>query len=153
MFVQNKRSEKVCSRTYSASPSPPSAVQAVLESTWPSSTRGGYFLWMKLRNVLLGVAQFKRALRRHAPLTQSPLSGKCEPKRCKSALSKRRNVGTLKRSCFLTKHFCWEFDAGTKSLPRLTKNIVRKKNVMCIVQQSCLQVYEHIFSPINLAPS
>uniref|UniRef100_A0A669E5A7 DENN domain containing 4A n=1 Tax=Oreochromis niloticus TaxID=8128 RepID=A0A669E5A7_ORENI len=49
--------------------------KAVLESTWPSSTRGGYFLWMKLRNVILGVAQFKRALRRHAGLTQSPLSG------------------------------------------------------------------------------
>ncbi|XP_040885380.1 C-myc promoter-binding protein-like isoform X2 [Toxotes jaculatrix] len=48
--------------------------KAVLESTWPSSTRGGYFLWMKLRNVILGVAQFKRALRRHAPFTHSPLS-------------------------------------------------------------------------------
>ncbi|XP_069561511.1 C-myc promoter-binding protein-like isoform X4 [Brachyistius frenatus] len=48
--------------------------KAVLESTWPSSTRGGYFLWMKLRNVILGVAQFKQALRRPAPLTQSPLS-------------------------------------------------------------------------------
>uniref|UniRef100_A0A3P8WTF1 DENN domain containing 4A n=1 Tax=Cynoglossus semilaevis TaxID=244447 RepID=A0A3P8WTF1_CYNSE len=49
--------------------------KAVLESTWPSSTRGGYFLWMKLRNVILGVAQFKRALRRRALHTQSPLSG------------------------------------------------------------------------------
>ncbi|XP_056269210.1 C-myc promoter-binding protein-like isoform X2 [Pseudoliparis swirei] len=49
--------------------------KAVLESTWPSSTRGGYFLWMKLRNVVLGVAQFKRALRRPAPPAQSPLSG------------------------------------------------------------------------------
>ncbi|XP_077419681.1 C-myc promoter-binding protein-like isoform X2 [Vanacampus margaritifer] len=48
--------------------------KAVLESTWPTSTRGGYFLWMKLRNVILGVAQFKQSLRRHAPLTQSPLS-------------------------------------------------------------------------------
>ncbi|XP_068597955.1 C-myc promoter-binding protein-like [Brachionichthys hirsutus] len=43
--------------------------KAVLESTWPSTTRGGYFLWMKLRNVVLGVAQFKRALRRHSPLS------------------------------------------------------------------------------------
>ncbi|XP_035991836.1 C-myc promoter-binding protein isoform X4 [Fundulus heteroclitus] len=51
--------------------------KAVLESTWPSSTRGGYFLWMKLRNVILGVAQFKRALRRHGPLTQSPFSACC----------------------------------------------------------------------------
>ncbi|KAM8893504.1 C-myc promoter-binding protein-like isoform 2-T2 [Spinachia spinachia] len=48
--------------------------KAVLESTWPSRTRGGYFLWMKLRNVVMGVAQFKRALRRHAPITQNPLS-------------------------------------------------------------------------------
>ncbi|XP_046897446.1 C-myc promoter-binding protein-like isoform X1 [Hypomesus transpacificus] len=49
--------------------------KAVLESTWPSSTRGGYFLWMKLRNVVLGVAQFRRALRKQqAHPTQSPLS-------------------------------------------------------------------------------
>ncbi|XP_072201857.1 C-myc promoter-binding protein [Excalfactoria chinensis] len=38
--------------------------KAVLESTWPSSNRGGYFLWMKIRNVILGVAQFKRALKK-----------------------------------------------------------------------------------------
>uniref|UniRef100_A0A6Q2Y027 DENN domain containing 4A n=1 Tax=Esox lucius TaxID=8010 RepID=A0A6Q2Y027_ESOLU len=50
--------------------------KAVLESTWPSSTRGGYFLWMKLRNVVMGVAQFRQGLRKHlAPPTQSPLSG------------------------------------------------------------------------------
>uniref|UniRef100_A0A6Q2Z046 DENN domain containing 4A n=1 Tax=Esox lucius TaxID=8010 RepID=A0A6Q2Z046_ESOLU len=49
--------------------------KAVLESTWPSSTRGGYFLWMKLRNVVMGVAQFRQGLRKHlAPPTQSPLS-------------------------------------------------------------------------------
>lgn len=63
-------------QTSPRSPPPLLPVQAVLESTWPSSTRGGYFLWMKLRNVILGVAQFKRALRRHAPLTQSP-TGSC----------------------------------------------------------------------------
>lgn len=51
--------------------------QAVLESTWPSSTRGGYFLWGKLRNVLLGVLQFKQAGRKHPALHRDPqLSGK-----------------------------------------------------------------------------
>ncbi|XP_077451452.1 C-myc promoter-binding protein isoform X1 [Stigmatopora argus] len=35
--------------------------KAVLESTWPSTTRGGFFLWGKLRNVVLGVGQFKKA--------------------------------------------------------------------------------------------
>ncbi|XP_036399411.1 C-myc promoter-binding protein-like [Megalops cyprinoides] len=49
--------------------------KAVLESTWPSTTRGGYFLWMKLRNVVLGVAQFRRALKRQqANPAQTPLS-------------------------------------------------------------------------------
>ncbi|KAJ8272241.1 hypothetical protein COCON_G00111000 [Conger conger] len=49
--------------------------KAVLESTWPSTTRGGYFLWMKLRNVVLGVAQFRQALKRQqANAAQTPLS-------------------------------------------------------------------------------
>ncbi|XP_063304832.1 C-myc promoter-binding protein isoform X3 [Pelobates fuscus] len=38
--------------------------KAVLESVWPSGNRGGYFLWIKVRNVILGVAQFKRALKK-----------------------------------------------------------------------------------------
>uniref|UniRef100_A0AAQ4PCL1 DENN/MADD domain containing 4A n=1 Tax=Gasterosteus aculeatus aculeatus TaxID=481459 RepID=A0AAQ4PCL1_GASAC len=38
--------------------------KAVLESTWPSTTRGGYFLWGKLRNVVLGVLKFKHAGRK-----------------------------------------------------------------------------------------
>ncbi|NWU96826.1 MYCPP protein, partial [Upupa epops] len=43
--------------------------KAVLESTWPSSNRGGYFLWMKIRNVVLGIAQFKKALKKPAAST------------------------------------------------------------------------------------
>uniref|UniRef100_A0A674MDP1 DENN/MADD domain containing 4A n=1 Tax=Takifugu rubripes TaxID=31033 RepID=A0A674MDP1_TAKRU len=42
--------------------------KAVLESTWPSTTRGGYFLWGKLRNVILGVLQFKQAGRKQSTL-------------------------------------------------------------------------------------
>uniref|UniRef100_G1RQT3 DENN domain containing 4A n=1 Tax=Nomascus leucogenys TaxID=61853 RepID=G1RQT3_NOMLE len=48
--------------------------KAVLESTWPSRSRSGYFLWTKVRNVVLGVTQFKRALKKHAHLSQTALS-------------------------------------------------------------------------------
>ncbi|KAM4573106.1 C-myc promoter-binding protein isoform 1-T1 [Odontesthes bonariensis] len=49
--------------------------KAVLESTWPSTTRGGYFLWGKLRNVILGVFQFKQAGRKQeTPHTDPQLS-------------------------------------------------------------------------------
>uniref|UniRef100_A0A8C0TUJ5 DENN domain containing 4A n=1 Tax=Canis lupus familiaris TaxID=9615 RepID=A0A8C0TUJ5_CANLF len=50
--------------------------KAVLESTWPSRSRSGYFLWTKVRNVVLGVAQFKRALKKQ--------SNRCFRKRHKS---------------------------------------------------------------------
>lgn len=52
-------------------------LQAVLESTWPSTTRGGYFLWGKLRNVVLGVLQFKQAgKKQQTPHKEARLSGK-----------------------------------------------------------------------------
>ncbi|XP_017295295.2 DENN domain-containing protein 4B-like [Kryptolebias marmoratus] len=38
--------------------------QAVLESKWPSTNQGGHLRWVKLRNVLLAVAQFRRPIRR-----------------------------------------------------------------------------------------
>ncbi|XP_019731468.1 C-myc promoter-binding protein isoform X3 [Hippocampus comes] len=47
--------------------------KAVLESTWPSTTRGGFFLWGKLRNVILGVGQFKQAGKKH-PHRETQLS-------------------------------------------------------------------------------
>uniref|UniRef100_A0AAY4D8J5 DENN/MADD domain containing 4A n=1 Tax=Denticeps clupeoides TaxID=299321 RepID=A0AAY4D8J5_9TELE len=53
--------------------------RAVLESTWPSTTRGGYFLWGKLRNVLLGVVQFKQVWRRQPAVPkeqEAQLSGR-----------------------------------------------------------------------------
>ncbi|XP_037623475.1 C-myc promoter-binding protein isoform X1 [Sebastes umbrosus] len=46
--------------------------KAVLESTWPSTTRGGYFLWGKLRNVVLGVLQFKQAGRKQRTPHRDP---------------------------------------------------------------------------------
>ncbi|KAJ6656944.1 hypothetical protein lerEdw1_002945 [Lerista edwardsae] len=37
--------------------------KAILESKWPSSTHGGRLRWAKLRNVVLGAAQFRQPLR------------------------------------------------------------------------------------------
>ncbi|XP_068778307.1 DENN domain-containing protein 4B isoform X2 [Struthio camelus] len=37
--------------------------KAVLESKWPASTQGGRLRWAKLRNVVLGAAQFRQPLR------------------------------------------------------------------------------------------
>ncbi|XP_045562255.1 C-myc promoter-binding protein isoform X2 [Salmo salar] len=45
--------------------------KAVLESTWPSNTRGGYFLWAKLRNVVLGVGRFKQLGRKQMVQNQT----------------------------------------------------------------------------------
>uniref|UniRef100_A0A672JFS3 DENN/MADD domain containing 4C n=1 Tax=Salarias fasciatus TaxID=181472 RepID=A0A672JFS3_SALFA len=48
--------------------------KAVLESPWPSRNRSGLFMWTKLRNVLRGVAQFKRSLNRTASPSETILN-------------------------------------------------------------------------------
>ncbi|XP_045141785.1 C-myc promoter-binding protein isoform X2 [Echinops telfairi] len=48
--------------------------KAVLESTWPSRSHSGCVLWTRVRNVVLGVAQFKRALKKHVHLSRTTLS-------------------------------------------------------------------------------
>lgn len=40
--------------------------QAVLEGKWPSSISKGRLLWRKLRNVIIGVAKFRKAIRRRS---------------------------------------------------------------------------------------
>ncbi|XP_044899157.1 DENN domain-containing protein 4C isoform X6 [Felis catus] len=44
--------------------------KVVLESPWPSSTRSGIFLWMKVRNVVRGLAQFRQPLKKTVQKSQ-----------------------------------------------------------------------------------
>ncbi|KAM9206937.1 DENN domain-containing protein 4C isoform 1-T1 [Dugong dugon] len=44
--------------------------KVVLESSWPSSTRSGIFLWTKVRNVVRGLAQFRQPLKRTVQKSQ-----------------------------------------------------------------------------------
>ena len=41
-------------------------LQAVLEGKWPSSISKGRLLWRKVRNVIIGVAKFRKAIRRRS---------------------------------------------------------------------------------------
>ncbi|XP_068519371.1 DENN domain-containing protein 4B isoform X2 [Anas acuta] len=61
--------------------------KAVLESKWPASTQGGRLRWAKLRNVVLGAAQFRQPLRqrqRQAELQEPPA-----PPRPRAALQRQ----------------------------------------------------------------
>ncbi|XP_076216112.1 DENN domain-containing protein 4B isoform X1 [Aptenodytes patagonicus] len=57
--------------------------KAVLESKWPAGTQGGRLRWAKLRNVVLGAAQFRQPLRqrerRAAAATAAPPGGRAPP--------------------------------------------------------------------------
>uniref|UniRef100_A0A667I4K3 DENN domain containing 4C n=1 Tax=Lynx canadensis TaxID=61383 RepID=A0A667I4K3_LYNCA len=53
--------------------------KVVLESPWPSSTRSGIFLWMKVRNVVRGLAQFRQPLKKTVQKSQvSSISEVCD---------------------------------------------------------------------------
>ncbi|XP_037227073.1 DENN domain-containing protein 4B isoform X3 [Falco rusticolus] len=56
--------------------------KAVLESKWPAGTQSGRLRWAKLRNVVLGAAQFRQPLRqreRRAAATAAPPGGRAPP--------------------------------------------------------------------------
>ncbi|KAM7080367.1 DENN domain-containing protein 4B isoform 2-T2 [Ciconia maguari] len=57
--------------------------KAVLESKWPAGTQGGRLRWAKLRNVVLGAAQFRQPLRqrerRAAAAAAAPPGGRAPP--------------------------------------------------------------------------
>ena len=40
--------------------------QAVLEGKWPTTISKGSLLWRKVRNVIIGVAKFRKAVRRRS---------------------------------------------------------------------------------------
>uniref|UniRef100_A0A8D2LU09 DENN domain containing 4A n=1 Tax=Varanus komodoensis TaxID=61221 RepID=A0A8D2LU09_VARKO len=72
--------------------------KAVLESTWPSSNRSGYFLWTKIRNVILGIAQFKRVLRKQPAngihQTLSGIAKGCKIRESSSPPHKKKSKST-----------------------------------------------------------
>ena len=41
-------------------------MKAVFEGTWPTTRSKGAVLWKKIRNVIIGVAQFRRGIRRRS---------------------------------------------------------------------------------------
>lgn len=41
-------------------------LKAVFEGTWPTTRSKGAVLWKKIRNVIIGVAQFRRGIRRRS---------------------------------------------------------------------------------------
>ncbi|KAM4707264.1 DENN domain-containing protein 4C [Discoglossus pictus] len=45
--------------------------KVVLLSPWPSSNRSGNFLWTKVRNVILGLAQFRRPMKKSSKSTSA----------------------------------------------------------------------------------
>ncbi|XP_075032446.1 DENN domain-containing protein 4B isoform X2 [Calonectris borealis] len=54
--------------------------KAVLESKWPAGTQGGRLRWAKLRNVVLGAAQFRQPLRqRERRAAAAPPGGRAPP--------------------------------------------------------------------------
>ncbi|XP_068090496.1 DENN domain-containing protein 4C isoform X2 [Hyperolius riggenbachi] len=46
--------------------------KVVLVSPWPSSNRSGNFLWTKVRNVVIGLSQFRKPVKKVKPVSKSP---------------------------------------------------------------------------------
>ncbi|XP_063002090.1 DENN domain-containing protein 4B [Elgaria multicarinata webbii] len=84
--------------------------KAILECKWPSSTQGGRLRWAKLRNVVLGAAQFRQPLRQrqHEAGLQS-LSAQSEGRDAKTPRSRSRSS--------LQRQTTWSGGSVNESLP------------------------------------
>lgn len=72
--------------------------KAILESKWPSSTHGGRLRWAKLRNVVLGAAQFRQPLRqRQREVDVQSVASQAEGKGAKVPSSQARSRSSLQR--------------------------------------------------------
>ncbi|XP_031465556.1 DENN domain-containing protein 4B [Phasianus colchicus] len=63
--------------------------KAVLESKWPASTQGGRLRWAKLRNVVLGAAQFRQPLRQRQQRAAELQAPPPQPPRPRAALQRQ----------------------------------------------------------------
>nr|XP_034954071.1 DENN domain-containing protein 4B isoform X3 [Zootoca vivipara] len=88
--------------------------KAILECKWPSGTQGGRLRWAKLRNVVLGAAQFRQPLRQRQREAESQsVSSQSEGRSIKmpGSRSRSRSRSNLQRQT------TWSGGNVTESLP------------------------------------
>uniref|UniRef100_A0A8C5SRK7 UDENN domain-containing protein n=1 Tax=Laticauda laticaudata TaxID=8630 RepID=A0A8C5SRK7_LATLA len=120
--------------------------KAVLESSWPSSNRSGYFLWTKIRNVILGITQFKRVLRKQPPNgIHKTLSGKSFTCYIQPLIKSKLNFCSI-LVCFCV-HIASEIESGKGSgdcLPTLNY-----QNSTCVKLETSAGLLFSCFDNIN----
>nr|XP_060613973.1 DENN domain-containing protein 4B [Anolis sagrei ordinatus]XP_060613974.1 DENN domain-containing protein 4B [Anolis sagrei ordinatus] len=84
--------------------------KAILECKWPSTTQGGRLRWAKLRNVVLGAAQFRQPLRQRQRDAESQSIGtRSEGRGTKASSSRSRSN--------LHRQTTWSGGSLTETLP------------------------------------
>ncbi|XP_073464759.1 DENN domain-containing protein 4B isoform X2 [Aquarana catesbeiana] len=113
--------------------------KAVLESKWPSSNQGGRLRWAKLRNVVLGAAQFRQPLRERHPSSQ------CEAQSEEPSVSGSKDQWKLRSTTIdltprlnLLRQTTWAGHTSQMSEDGSAGKLVKSWSVSCTQSDTCM---------------
>ncbi|KAM5127375.1 DENN domain-containing protein 4B-like, partial [Mantella aurantiaca] len=110
--------------------------KAVLESKWPSSSQSGRLRWTKLRNVVLGAAQFRQPLRQRQP---SPQSEPPEEEPSEDPWKQKSATMELSPRLHLLRQTTWAGSASRISEEGSSGKLVKSWSVGCTQRDACMQ--------------
>ncbi|XP_030042943.1 DENN domain-containing protein 4B isoform X2 [Microcaecilia unicolor] len=104
--------------------------KAVLESKWPSSTQGGRLRWAKLRNVVLGAAQFRQPLKERQQQEASRI-GQQTPSLRGHGQRAKGSPGEIQDTSRLCRQATWASRSMRESRERFQGKLVKSRSMSC----------------------
>ncbi|XP_073420735.1 DENN domain-containing protein 4B [Dendrobates tinctorius] len=113
--------------------------KAVLESKWPSSSQSGRLRWAKLRNVVLGAAQFRQPLRQRSPGSKiPPPSEDLSKSRSRDTWTNSSCSGDLPPRLSLLRQTTWSGHPSRGPEGFTTGKLVKSWSVICTRSDACM---------------
>ncbi|KAM3917907.1 DENN domain-containing protein 4B [Leptodactylus fuscus] len=113
--------------------------KAVLESKWPSSSQSGRLRWAKLRNVVLGAAQFRQPLRNKQPGSETPPQSEDLGKnRSRDNWKHKSCSGDLPPRLNLLRQTTWAGHTSLRTEDSTTGSLVKSWSVGCTQSDPCM---------------
>ncbi|XP_077111228.1 DENN domain-containing protein 4B isoform X1 [Ranitomeya variabilis] len=113
--------------------------KAVLESKWPSSSQSGRLRWAKLRNVVLGAAQFRQPPCQRSPGSKTPLpSGDLSKNRSRDTWTDSSCSRDFPPQLSLLRQTSWSGPPSRVPKGITTGKLVKSWSVSCTRSDACM---------------
>ncbi|XP_040268552.1 DENN domain-containing protein 4B isoform X2 [Bufo bufo] len=125
--------------------------KAVLESKWPSSSQSGRLHWAKLRNVVMGAAQFRQPLRHREPWSESPPPSEDMAKnRSRDRWKYNSCSADLPPRLNLVRQTTWAGDTSRVPEDPTIGKLVKSRSIGCTQSDVCMLEMTHLMEDLEV---